>query len=236
MDSSLLGSAGGPTAGSGSDGGAAAPAPMKSGLQGIIQRHAARKEIRNGSKTKPELERDSVDPRHRAADQAKRKSRKTSDFNVSAPPSYPSPLPADHHVPPEYVVDARFATPEFGCLFRCHWLTWNRPSPGKPLVLRSEARNTCSFRVGSPAYLQIPSVKIPYSMARSMHVLAQSSSAPAEDIRMVPLDGGRETDGFLSNNIKTAKYNPVTFLPIFLFEMFSRIAYLYFLFQVRIQL
>ena len=34
------------------------------------------------------------------------------------------------------------------------------------------------------------------------------------------------------NGIKTAKYNVVTFLPIFLFEMFSRAAYLYFLLQV----
>lgn len=34
------------------------------------------------------------------------------------------------------------------------------------------------------------------------------------------------------NNIRTAKYNVITFLPIFLFEMFSRVAYLYFLAQV----
>eukprot|EP00891_Asterochloris_glomerata_P000836 jgi/Astpho2/836/Aster-00685 len=33
------------------------------------------------------------------------------------------------------------------------------------------------------------------------------------------------------NNIRTAKYNVITFLPIFLFEMFSRVAYLYFLAQ-----
>jgi hypothetical protein len=34
--------------------------------------------------------------------------------------------------------------------------------------------------------------------------------------------------------VTTAKYDPyfVTFLPIFLFEMFSRVAYLYFLIQV----
>ena len=37
------------------------------------------------------------------------------------------------------------------------------------------------------------------------------------------------------NAVSTAKYDPyfVTFLPIFLFEMFSRVAYLYFLFQAR---
>ena len=36
---------------------------------------------------------------------------------------------------------------------------------------------------------------------------------------------------FASNAIKTAKYNALTFLPRFLFEMFSRAAYLYFLLQ-----
>jgi Phospholipid-translocating ATPase N-terminal len=38
-----------------------------------------------------------------------------------------------------------------------------------------------------------------------------------------------------TNRVVTAKYNIVTFLPIFLFEMFSRVAYLYFLIQVRQQ-
>lgn len=32
----------------------------------------------------------------------------------------------------------------------------------------------------------------------------------------------------------TAKYNIITFLPIFLFEMFSRVAYLYFLLQASL--
>ena len=39
----------------------------------------------------------------------------------------------------------------------------------------------------------------------------------------------------MDNSIKTAKYNVATFLPIFLFEMFSRAAYLYFLLQVSPQ-
>ena len=51
--------------------------------------------------------------------------------------------------------------------------------------------------------------------------------------RTVQLDGGRATEGFAANDIKTAKYNVATFLPKFLWEMFSRAAYLYFLFQVR---
>lgn len=37
-----------------------------------------------------------------------------------------------------------------------------------------------------------------------------------------------------NNSIKTSKYNPITFLPVFLLEMFSRVAYLYFLIQVLV--
>jgi Phospholipid-translocating ATPase N-terminal len=60
---------------------------------------------------------------------------------------------------------------------------------------------------------------------------------PAAASRTVHLVKGQAADkkeGFGGNAIKTAKYNVVTFLPIFLFEMFSRLAYLYFLAQVRI--
>jgi len=43
---------------------------------------------------------------------------------------------------------------------------------------------------------------------------------------------GTETNTITeTNRVVTSKYNIVTFLPIFLFEMFSRVAYLYFLFQ-----
>jgi hypothetical protein len=51
--------------------------------------------------------------------------------------------------------------------------------------------------------------------------------------RVVPLNGGEELEGHVPNSVRTAKYNVVTFLPIFLWEMFSRVAYLYFLVQVR---
>jgi hypothetical protein len=52
--------------------------------------------------------------------------------------------------------------------------------------------------------------------------------------RHVRLDGGLpcKHDKYASNSIKTSKYNILTFMPVFLFEMFSRVAYLYFLFQV----
>ena len=62
-----------------------------------------------------------------------------------------------------------------------------------------------------------------------------SQVAVASESRSVQLAGGQPADktfGFASNSIKTAKYNLITFLPIFLFEMFSRAAYLYFLAQV----
>ena len=56
---------------------------------------------------------------------------------------------------------------------------------------------------------------------------------PPPGPRVVRLEGGKEVEGMQGNNVKTAKYNVATFLPIFLFEMFSRIAYLYFLLQAR---
>lgn len=48
----------------------------------------------------------------------------------------------------------------------------------------------------------------------------------------IKIDRGNEVEGHVPNSIKTAKYNAVTFFPIFLVEMFSRVAYLYFLAQV----
>lgn len=63
----------------------------------------------------------------------------------------------------------------------------------------------------------------------------EQKAALVSDSRTVNLAGGTPADktaGFAKNNIKTAKYNLITFFPIFLFEMFSRAAYLYFLAQV----
>ena len=59
--------------------------------------------------------------------------------------------------------------------------------------------------------------------------------AAASSSRTVNLAGGVPADktaGFAKNNIQTPKYNLITVFPIFLFEMFSRAAYLYFLAQV----
>ena len=62
---------------------------------------------------------------------------------------------------------------------------------------------------------------------------SKKGGRPPAGPRIVKLEGGREVEGLQGNNVKTAKYNVATFLPIFLFEMFSRIAYLYFLLQAR---
>ena len=53
------------------------------------------------------------------------------------------------------------------------------------------------------------------------------------DSRRVLLGPGAPNSHFQGNAITTSKYNIVTFLPIFLFVMFSRVAYLYFLLQAR---
>jgi len=50
--------------------------------------------------------------------------------------------------------------------------------------------------------------------------------------RRVRLGHSAANPGFADNSIRTSKYNILTFLPIFLFTMFSRVAYLYFAAQV----
>lgn len=50
--------------------------------------------------------------------------------------------------------------------------------------------------------------------------------------RTINLDRGRQHPGHINNHVITAKYNALTFLPKFLFEVFSRLAYLYFLVQM----
>ncbi|GMH33051.1 hypothetical protein BSKO_00885 [Bryopsis sp. KO-2023] len=62
--------------------------------------------------------------------------------------------------------------------------------------------------------------------------------APPDEIqqpRVVHLNG-REVEPLkaANNSIKTSKYNPLTFIFYFLFEMFSRVAYLYFLAQAAL--
>ncbi|GAB4813241.1 hypothetical protein N2152v2_000287 [Parachlorella kessleri] len=54
-----------------------------------------------------------------------------------------------------------------------------------------------------------------------------------EDVRLVSHNDG-PLEEFETNRVVTSKYNVVTFLPRFLFEMFSRAAYLYFLLQAAL--
>ena len=61
-----------------------------------------------------------------------------------------------------------------------------------------------------------------------------SSSSPPTPNRRVRIGPGAHNPAAAGNAVKTAKYNPVTFLPLFLFSMFSRAAYLYFLSQAAL--
>ena len=62
----------------------------------------------------------------------------------------------------------------------------------------------------------------------------EDAEAAADSVsRRVLLGPGAAAARFPGNAITTSKYNIVTFVPIFLFVMFSRVAYLYFLLQVR---
>lgn len=68
----------------------------------------------------------------------------------------------------------------------------------------------------------------------------EAKGGTAERLRVIHLDSSAQkaqkaqkpAQEFVSNKVVTSKYNIITFLPIFLFEMFSRVAYLYFLLQV----
>lgn len=71
------------------------------------------------------------------------------------------------------------------------------------------------------------------SSAQDGEVATEAKGNTAERIRTIHLDpSAPPAQDFVSNKVVTSKYNVITFLPIFLFEMFSRVAYLYFLLQV----
>lgn len=56
----------------------------------------------------------------------------------------------------------------------------------------------------------------------------------AREIHFAPQAGDNPNTVLETNRVVTSKYNFATFLPIFLFEMFSRVAYLYFLVQASL--
>lgn len=66
---------------------------------------------------------------------------------------------------------------------------------------------------------------------RTLGVSSANDAPPPGQSRSIALNGGDVKTGFTGNSIRTSKYNLVTFLPKFLYEMFSRAAYLYFLIQ-----
>ena len=68
------------------------------------------------------------------------------------------------------------------------------------------------------------------SKQASMKRLASKKEAAT---RVVHLNDGQPGGEFVGNGIRTAKYNVLTFAPLFLWEMFSRAAYFYFLIQAR---
>jgi len=63
---------------------------------------------------------------------------------------------------------------------------------------------------------------------------SSSRSGGAPSNLRVRIGPGAHNPLAAGNAVKTAKYNPVTFLPLFLFSMFSRAAYLYFLSQAAL--
>ena len=71
----------------------------------------------------------------------------------------------------------------------------------------------------------------PKSEKKKKPAASASSSSSHRSVRIGP---GAHNPTAAGNAVKTAKYNPITFLPLFLFSMFSRAAYLYFLSQAAL--
>lgn len=69
----------------------------------------------------------------------------------------------------------------------------------------------------------------PWEQLEAAGAGTQGNEGDSRPVRMGP---GALNRSFCGNAIHTAKYNVITFLPLFLFTMFSRVAYLYFLAQV----
>jgi len=71
---------------------------------------------------------------------------------------------------------------------------------------------------------------------RSLKLLRRRSQGdtPFGASREVLLNAGLQRRAFCENATSSAKYNALTFLPRFLFEIFSRVAYLYFLVQAAL--
>ena len=55
-----------------------------------------------------------------------------------------------------------------------------------------------------------------------------------QDTRRIRLGPGAVNEGYVGNSIRTAKYNIITFVPLFLWTMIKRVAYVYFFFQASV--
>jgi hypothetical protein len=110
----------------------------------------------------------------------------------------------------------------------------------------SETKHVSHRRLGSeprrrpvPARAQGPDPGEDAAPAKGGGAKAGLARAPTrkgkgeKKTRVVHMNDGQQTGDFVGNGIRTAKYNVLTFGPIFLWEMFSRAAYFYFLIQAR---
>jgi hypothetical protein len=82
-----------------------------------------------------------------------------------------------------------------------------------------------------------PRRRRPFLTAASPSSLApQSGVADHVTVFYAPRGTPPANTVLTSNRVITSKYNILTFLPLFLYQMFSRVAYLYFLLQARLVL
>lgn len=72
----------------------------------------------------------------------------------------------------------------------------------------------------------------PLAPQHNQPTIQQETTVDVAQFRTIALDQGKQQPGHVNNHVVTAKYNVVTFLPKFLFEVFSRVAYMYFLVQM----
>jgi len=106
--------------------------------------------------------------------------------------------------------------------------------PSDPVKPKSKTFAEPAGHSREPSFaFSIPSSLKRAAMARSVGPAGPEAEQKLEDTRKIEIGVPNyiPDDAYCSNAIITAKYNVVTFLPIFLFKMFSRVAYLYFLLQ-----
>jgi len=123
--------------------------------------------------------------------------------------------------------------------------TWNRPSMRLSVNPISRAAGDAQYRTSVALATQDQDVSTSPAPrgsgkggngAEAVRIIAYAPTAPPPppSSSHLPHQGGSAAappPHFVTNKVITSKYNIITFLPVFLFEMFSRVAYLYFLIQ-----